>query len=127
MKPPTIPTWLTRDFIRAHPEIIFVFGDNLRETGNAGQAGVCRGMTNCYGVPSKKLPCMKDEAFYRDVEFELINKPSIDTAIAKIPLDGRFIYVIPNIGKGFAQCDWRAPLTFKYLTEQLTKLEMNNI
>ncbi len=116
------PQWITKQFVRDHPEITFVFGDNLRCKGNAGQAGACRYEPNCFGVPTKKLPCMSEpHAFFNDREFDVINKDAIDDAINKIPRDKK-IYIIPGIGEGYSQLKSRAPKTYAYLMEKLKKL-----
>lgn len=113
--------------LKANPDVIYLFGDNLLEVGMGGQAGEMRGEANAIGIPTKKTPAMDDRAFFSDAEFEQ-NRVAIDRAlqhvvdrilgamcpIVVIPLDG--------LGTGLAELDVRAPRTFAYLEESLAEL-----
>ena len=109
----------TREEVASDQDHIYIFGDNLIEKGRGGQACI-RGLSNAFGVPTKKLPAMSREAFFTDDEFEE-NKRAIDRAIAKLPKGKELIYN-PEIGAGLAQMPTRCPKTYKYLLEQLAKL-----
>lgn len=56
-----------------------LFGDNLERRGFGGQAASMRGEPNAIGIPTKKSPTYKDEAFFSDDEFGQ-NKAAIDAA-----------------------------------------------
>lgn len=122
-----LPEYCTREDIRSVAGKCYVlFGDNLRMKGMSGQAAVCRGQLHCFGIPTKKLPCMDaDRAFFNDREFEIINKFYIDKAIAAVPRDGTPIWVLKGIGKGSAKLDLLAPVTYKYLVDELKKIVIN--
>lgn len=121
-----LPIYCTRQDIRSVAgKCYVVFGDNLRKKGSGGQAEVCRGQAHCFGVPTKKLPCQDpDRAFFHDREFDLINKPAIDKAIAEIPRD-KPIWVLRRIGMGLSRLDKCAPKTYEYLIEQLITIAIN--
>ncbi|MBK7934535.1 MAG: hypothetical protein IPK01_13845 [Acidobacteria bacterium] len=98
---------ISREFVRANRDRIFLFGDNLAGKGFGGQAAAMRGEPNCVGIPTKKFPSSRDDAFFTDAEFEQ-NKAAVDRAF-----DGLFhkmskaeqTIVIPadGLGTGRAQ------------------------
>ena len=120
--------WITRKFVRANRDRIFLFGDNLARRGFGGQAAAMRGEPNCVGIPTKKLPSNRDDAFFTDAEFEQ-NKAAIDQALEilfhKISKAEQTI-VIPadGLGTGRAQLQSRAPLTYAYLQKCLRDLSL---
>ena len=107
---------ISREFVRANRDRIFLFGDNLAGKGFGGQAAAMRGEPNCVGIPTKKFPSNRDDAFFTDLEFEQ-NKAAIDHAFeilfSKISKAEQII-VIPadGLGTGRAQHQCRAPQTF---------------
>ncbi|HMM78421.1 MAG TPA: hypothetical protein PKC65_00200 [Pyrinomonadaceae bacterium] len=115
---------ITRDYVRANPDKIFLFGDNLEQRGFGGQAAAMRGEPNAVGIPTKKKPSMGPDAFFTDAEFEQ-NKAAIDRAFATIAItDSTRVIVIPSdgLGTGRAQMQKRAPKTFAYLQKRLDEL-----
>lgn len=117
---------ITREYVRANRDKLFLFGDNLERRGLGGQAAAMRGEPNAVGIPTKKSPSYRDDAFFSDDEFEQ-NKASIDAAFAEIMnavTDSIRVIVIPSdgLGTGRAQLDRRAPRTFAYLQKRMTDL-----
>ena len=117
--------FITRTFVRANPDKIFLFGDNLLGRGNGGQAAAMRGEPNAIGIPTKKTPTHQTDAFFTDAEFEQ-NKAAIDSAFGQLVglNDGPEI-VIPSagLGTGLAKLPDLAPRTFEYLERRLALLE----
>ena len=118
--------WITRSFVRAHRDHIFLFGDNLARSGFGGQAAQMRAEPNAIGIPTKKLPSNVEEAFFTDAEFEQ-NKATIDRALERLTQmssTGEQVIVIPTdgLGTGRAQLESRVPLTFSYLQKCLRNL-----
>ena len=116
-----IPKHLTRTFIREHKEILFVFGDNLMRRGEAGQAAACRYQKNAAGIPTKRMPCVSDQAWMDDRLSQVyINyiEDAIQEILNKKHLYER-VYVIPWIGEGLAELPTRAPIVFAYLIRRL--------
>ena len=69
--------------LRAEPDKIFLFGDNLKQAGYGGQAKEMRGEENAVGIPSKKAPSNSPTSFFTDKEFDA-NKKAIDEADQKL-------------------------------------------
>jgi hypothetical protein len=118
---------ISREYVRANRDKLFLFGDNLEGRGFGGQARAMRGEPNAIGIPTKKSPSYEDAAFFTDEEFEQ-NKTAIDRAFAEIALmttSGEVqVIVIPSdgLGTGRAQLNTRAPRTFAYLQSRLAEL-----
>jgi hypothetical protein len=118
--------FITRDYVRANRDKLFLFGDNLKRRGFGGQAAAMRGEPNAIGIPTKKGPTNSEGAFFSDNEFEH-NKAAIDAAFAEIldaATDSIRVIVIPadGLGTGRAQLATRAPRTFAYLQQRLAEL-----
>ncbi len=118
--------FITREYVRANPGKLFLFGDNLEQRGFGGQAAAMRGEPNALGIPTKKEPNYKESAFFIDLEFDK-NKAAIDAAFAQVinaVTDSIRVIVIPSegLGTGRAQLDRGAPLTFAYLQKRLAEL-----
>lgn len=118
--------FITRAFVKANRNKLFLFGDNLERRGLGGQAAAMRGEPNAVGIPTKKWPSYKDDAFFSDDEFEQ-NKAAIDAAFAKVMnavTETIRTIVIPTdgLGTGRAQLRRRAPRTFAYLQKRLAEL-----
>lgn len=118
--------YITRSFVKAHPDHIFLFGDNLAGKGFGGQAAAMRGEPNAVGIPTKKYPSNSTESFFCDTELEQ-NREAIDLAFdrlsALISIVTKFV-VIPadGLGTGRAQLQEQAPLTFAYLQKRIKDL-----
>lgn len=116
-----------REDLKANPDVIYLFGDNLLEVGMGGQAGEMRGEPNAVGIPTKKAPGMGDEDFFTDDEFDY-NKAMIDVNIEQVIIKRTVLaataVVIPldGLGTGLAELDIRAPRTFAYLEERIRAL-----
>ena len=118
--------FITRAFVGANRDKLFLFGDNLERRGLGGQAAAMRGEPNAIGIPTKKSPSYKDDAFFSDDEFER-NKAAIDAAFAKVTravTETIRSIVIPSdgLGTGRAQLGRRAPRTFAHLQKRLAEL-----
>ncbi|KXJ97973.1 MAG: hypothetical protein UZ17_ACD001002863 [Acidobacteria bacterium OLB17] len=118
--------FITREYVRANRDTLFLFGDNLESRGLGGQAAAMRGEPNAFGIPTKKSPSYKDDAFFSDDEFEQ-NKSAIDAALDKLTravTETIRSIVIPSdgLGTGRAQLRRRAPRTFAHLQKRLAEL-----
>lgn len=56
--------WYSEELCKQHPDVIFVFGDNVRGVGRGGQA-IIRYEPNAFGVPTKRIGTMNPGAFFR--------------------------------------------------------------
>ncbi|KKM67500.1 hypothetical protein LCGC14_1470570 [marine sediment metagenome] len=120
------PKFITREFIKLNPHVLFVFGDNDERWGYGGMAKEFRGEPNAIGIRTKKAPRTDDDSFYTDDEFELnVRKIDIDiAAIACYMGMERYtvLYIPEGIGKGLAKLEEKAPETYRYLEERLNQL-----
>lgn len=118
--------FITRECVRANPDKIFLFGDNLEQRGFGGQAAAMRGEPNAVGIPTKKSPSHSRDAFFTDDELEQ-NKSAIDLAFATLAgavSDSTRSIIVPScgLGTGRAQLKERAPRTFAHLQRRLEEL-----
>lgn len=118
--------FISREYVRANPDKLFLFGDNLERRGFGGQAAAMRGEPNVIGIPTKKSPTYADAAYFTDREFNR-NKAAIDRAFARLTKavsDAIRVIVVPSdgLGTGRAELDKRAPRTFAYLQGRLAEL-----
>lgn len=118
--------FITPQYVRANRDKVFLFGDNLERRGLGGQAAAMRGEPNAIGIPTKKSPSYKEDAFFSDDEIAQ-NKAAIDVAFAHVVnviTETTRLIVVPSdgLGTGRAQLDRRAPRTFAYLQKRLTEL-----
>lgn len=104
--------------VKANPDKIYVFGDNVQRTGTGGQAQI-RNNENAFGIATKIEPNNKSEAFMYDNYLEE-NKDIIDSDIAKIKADGRpIVFPKDGLGTGLAKLKEKAPKTYAYLKQRL--------
>lgn len=115
----TIPARLTREFIEKHPEWTFVHSTNAWFSQRVGPASICRGLSNCYGIPVRWSLC-KTSGYFQDSQRELII-PLIDETIAKIPAD-KPIILFPKIGNGHSRLATLAPKVYAHLSAALAKI-----
>ena len=115
----------TIDDVKRYPHALFVYGDNNVRKGLGGQA-IIRNLPNAVGIPTKKYPSNRPDAFYNDSDFEN-NKMRIDAAIKLIiELSHNYKYVVlpPNgFGTGLAQLPKKAPDTYSYLLKSIEYLK----
>jgi hypothetical protein len=104
--------------VKANPNKIYVFGDNVQRVGTGGQAQI-RNNPNAMGIATKLAPSMADSAFMSDRDLAT-NKAIIDSDIAKIKATGKTV-VFPKdgLGTGLAKLQEKAPQTYEYLTQKL--------
>lgn len=119
--------FITREFIRLNPHILFVFGDNDMRNGFGGMAKEFRDEPNSIGIRVKKAPNMSDSAFYTDDEFG-DNIEKIDEDIDNIKLRMKTdtyttLYIPEGIGEGFAKLKEKARFTHLHLKQQLDILK----
>jgi len=70
--------WTVKD-VKNHKDYLFIFGDNDIKRGRGGQA-IIRDEPNALGIPTKKYPTRKENAYYTDEEFEE-NKKKVNLSI----------------------------------------------
>jgi hypothetical protein len=117
--------WTVKD-VKNHPDYLFIFGDNDIKRGRGGQA-IIRDEPNAIGIPTKKYPTRKLNAYYTDKEYEENKKKinlSIQIILKEFMKDTYTTLIIPKdgFGTGLAKLHEKAPKTFKYLEKKVKAL-----
>ena len=118
---------ITREFVRNHPNFIFVFGDNLAKKGLGGQAREMRGETNAVGIATKRSPSMNSDAFFSDSDIHnVIVMGAIKDSfrILEFHLLSGDVVVIPKngVGGGLANLPVNAPLIDTFIKDSIERL-----
>ena len=117
---------IIRSELKANPTTLYLFGDNDIRKGLGGQAKEMRGESNAIGISTKKLPASNEEAYKSDDDLQenkRIITDDINKAIAEWNTGKYNKLIIPQMGVGLAELPTRAPLTFKFLQQELKRLE----
>lgn len=115
-----------RSELKANPTTLYLFGDNDIRKGLGGQAKEMRGEPNAIGVSTKKLPARGEEAYKSDADLQENKKiitDDINKAIAEWNTGKYNKLIIPQMGVGLAELPTRAPETYKFLQQELKRLE----
>lgn len=113
----------TPQLLRANPNFLFVFGDNLQRIGKGGQALV-RDEPNAVGLATKRAPNNHEYAFFDNLAFSDFYEMKKDIELVKA-LAAYKMVVIPfsthlELGTGLAELPTRAPALYKLLQEAFT-------
>lgn len=106
---------ITRAMLRAEPDTLFVFGDNMARTGYGGQAMEMRGEPNAVGIPTKWSPGMSPVDFFTDRDFDQA-RVAIDDAFHLLRRhSGSIVWPEDGIGTGLAELPQRAPKIWAHI------------
>lgn len=110
--------WITREDLRANPDKVYVFGDNVERRGYGGQAKEMRGEPNAIGVRTKCEPSMSSRAFFKDTQ-ECRDMVEWDLARVQKALDEGRTVVVPKdgIGTGLSRLPFVAPNLDRFIKE----------
>jgi len=92
---------ITKEYLREHPDHIFVYGDNLLHEGHGGAASL-RDEPNTYGFITKKKPTNEDDAFFTVKEYEITFHLELTHLISEIYQNPQKTYLISALGSGLA-------------------------
>lgn len=92
---------ITEQYLREHPDEIFVFGDNLLRVGKGGAAAL-RNEPNTYGFVTKKAPTHKDCDYYRPMEYVEVYLQELQQLCSEIKVRNKKTYLISKLGAGLA-------------------------
>lgn len=113
-----IRKFIRRADLRAEPDTLFVFGDNMARRGFGGQAKEMRGEPNAVGIPTKMLPATTPDAYFTDTSWFDV-RPRIDEAFDRLEQHlrrgGDVVFPTDGIGTGRAQLATRAPAIAAYI------------
>jgi hypothetical protein len=117
---------ISRAMLRAHPQTLFVFGDNLQRRGLGGQAAEMRGQPNAVGLPTKREPSTLPRAYLRDADLPLVQAaaaPDIARLRRHLAGGGNVLWPSAGIGTGRADLARRAPAIARWYTSVLVELK----
>ena len=119
-------TFYKRQHIQLCPEILVLFGDNIKRKGLGGQAKECRHEPNVLGIPTKWLPSDLPGAYFSDKD--IIQVGRLITEGFQIARDALLrgqdvAYPFSGIGSGRAELESRAPkiMSLVHVGEQMLK------
>lgn len=105
--------------LRANPENIYVFGDNLLRRGTAGQA-VIRGEPNAFGIPVKRGPAILPSAFFSDQPDELQALLKALRELYSLSRTKTIVFPVAGIGTGLAGMAAYSPEAYRQMTSILS-------
>lgn len=106
-----------------NPKSLFLYGDNDQKKGRGGQA-IIRDCVNTFGIPTKKFPSNKLNAFYSDDEYDENCKKITQAIIDMITKSEKYeeiIFPSDGFGTGLAKLSTKAPNTFVFLQDMINK------
>jgi len=92
---------IDEQYLKEHPNEIFVFGDNLDRLGYGG-AAMLRDLPNTYGFITKKSLLHEKDSYYRPDEYEPIFYKEIAKFINIAQQNPDKTYLISRLGAGLA-------------------------
>lgn len=110
--------FITRAMVRAEPDTLWVFGDNLRRTGLGGQAKEMRGEPNAVGIPTKHWPSNNRNAFFSDRDFETFKAAALPDFIRladHLRAGGVVVWPADGVGTGRARLKESSPRIWRWL------------
>lgn len=123
-------SFTNRGLVQAHPDWLFIFGDNLGQYGLGGQAKELRGEPNSIGLPTKRNPAMREEDFFTDLDFQLVKintKPKFNIINYAVRCGKYVVWPLDGIGTGLAQLPQRAPAIAQFYHFKLEALKKMSI
>lgn len=119
--------FIKREDLRAEPDTLFVFGDNLMCAGFGGQAAEMRGEPNAVGIPTKHRPDNHEASFLCDED--ILNPVFMAHAGAAairltnhIHHGGKVVWPADGIGTGLANLKSNAPAIWNWIEWQREEL-----
>jgi triosephosphate isomerase len=112
-----------REDLRRNPQVLYVFGDNVRRVGYGGQARAMRGEKNAVGVATKYSPaqCFGETPAETEAQNRIIDN-DMKPLFEHLKEGGVVIWPADGIGTGLADLPNKAPDTFDYLQQKLAAL-----
>jgi len=118
-------THYTRQDLRANPDVVYVFGDNVAGKGLGGQAAAARGEPNAFGIFTKQSP----SEYFSDADFQnVLPVLNYQFDLLRQMLAAGKIVVWPysGIGTGLADLSRKSPLIWRALNDLCASLTITN-
>lgn len=109
---------LSTQLVRAHPEKIYIYGDNLKAFGKGGQA-IIRDEPNAFGIPTKRYPSWDDWAFFSDQPDEIEAVKESLRKLYKIAQNRVIVFPEDGIGTGRAKMEEKSPVAYEMMCDIL--------
>ena len=115
---------VTKDYLDTHPDVVFVYGDNLLRKGLGGAARL-RNHPCTYGFITKKSPNLDNKAYFTVSEYRPVFERELKLLIHHITNHPEYTFLISKIGSGLAN---RYNIYEQVIEPELYKLErMENV
>jgi hypothetical protein len=116
-----------REDARRNPDVLYVFGDNVRRIGRGGQAGEMRDEPNAVGVATKYAPGLAVEDHFGEEAAQVIaQKRIIDNDMKPlfehVKQGGIVVWPTDGIGTGLSALPTYSPSTFAHIEQKLAAL-----
>lgn len=92
---------ITKEYLKSHPDEIFVFGDNQLHVGKGG-AAILRDEPNVYGFITKKYPSHDNFAYYMPLQYKSVFRKELDFLKQQIRVRKNKKFLISKLGAGLA-------------------------
>lgn len=120
--------FISRSDLRANPQVLYIFGDNLAREGMGGQAKNMRGEPNAFGIATKARPSHghPDDYFHDYIkQHRILVDQDFDKLEAWLRSDHWNAVVIPmdGIGTGLAKLQHFAPALLTHINHRLSSLK----
>lgn len=99
--PSKLQVFITREYLRANPNHILVFGDNYSRKGTSG-AAILRDEPNTYGFITKRKEDHEDDSFFKPEEYLPVFERELQQLINIIKANPDNKYLISPVGSGVA-------------------------
>lgn len=117
-----VPRIILNAFVKARPDLNFVYGYDVQGKGCFGQASI-HGNPNCYPVPTMYKFCASGARYFEDSDSAC---PSyLQVALERIPRD-KPVVVLRKLGQGCSRMHELAPRLFAGLQFSLLHIKENN-
>jgi len=92
---------ITAEYLRANPQVVFVYGDNLVKRGKGGAAAL-RDEPNTYGFLTKKYPNRKPESYYTTEEYAPIFEEELRKFKLVVEANPDRVFLVAKLGGNLA-------------------------
>ncbi|GJD50918.1 hypothetical protein OPKNFCMD_3667 [Methylobacterium crusticola] len=118
-------TGVTREGLRARPETLFVYADNVARRGLGKYSREMRGEPNAVGIPTKRLPATHKAAFFDDgddslADFRAASEADFDRLAQHLRAGGAVVLPVAALGENDLKA--RAPRIWAELQGRLSAL-----
>lgn len=121
-----LPYRISRAFIQAHPNWIFLYGCDYMGKSFFGQAYSAMNEPNTIGIPTVWKICAAGIKYLNDDMWDHF-KSMVDSGLDRIPLNKGPIIPFPKIGEGHSQMIKMAPKLWTYMRMRIDTIKYPKI